>query len=78
MDIEQALEEWNTVQATLRQVSAKVSDALLLLGLVCLGSIALLAEQVIREPEKITASATSIMMWFMRFYPLILASWPLI
>ena len=44
MDMEQALNEWNTVQATLRQVSTKLSRSMLALGASCGASLLLLAE----------------------------------
>ena len=44
MDLEQALNEWNTVQATLRQVSTKLSRSMLALGASCGASLILLAE----------------------------------
>ena len=47
----QALSEWNTLQATLRQASTKISDSLLVIGFCCLASMALLGEQVIRNPR---------------------------
>ena len=42
--MEQALNEWNTVQATLRQVSTKLSRSMLALGASCGASLLLLAE----------------------------------
>ena len=51
MSLWQALGEWNTLQATLRQASTKISDSLLVIGFCCLASMALLGEQVIRNPQ---------------------------
>ena len=44
MDIEVALDEWNMVQATLRQVSTKLSATMLLLGSSCGASLLMLVE----------------------------------
>ena len=49
MDLEQALNEWNTVQATLRQVSTKLSRSMLALGASCGASMLVLAEYTFFE-----------------------------
>eukprot|EP00438_Fugacium_kawagutii_P008017 Skav209168 [mRNA] locus=scaffold1137:385455:386678:- [translate_table: standard] len=69
LDIEEALDEWNVLQATLRQVSCKMSDSLLAMGLCCLASVALLAEQVVLSPE---VALEKVAEWLSMFYPLIL------
>eukprot|EP00434_Breviolum_minutum_P032957 symbB.v1.2.029154.t1/scaffold3143.1/size62517/3 len=51
MDLEQALGEWNTVQATLRQVSTKLSRSMLALGASCGASLLLLAEYTFFHSE---------------------------
>ena len=50
-DLEQALGEWNTVQATLRQVSTKLSRSMLALGASCGASLLLLAEYTFFHSE---------------------------
>ena len=44
MDMELALQEWNTVQATLRTLSTKLSTSMLLLGSSCAASLLLLVQ----------------------------------
>ena len=51
MDLEHALQEWNTVQATLRQVSTKLSLSLLASGASCGACLLLLAEYIFFHPE---------------------------
>ena len=48
---QEALEEWNVLQATLRQVSGKLSDSLLAVALGCLVSLAILGEHLLFAPE---------------------------
>jgi len=71
MNMEQAIQEWNQVQATLRQVSRKLSGSLLLLGSSCLACLAILAEKVIQQPGMLTDPAL-LLPWVGWFYPLIL------
>lgn len=73
MDIEQALSEWNTLQATLRQASTKISDSLLVIGFCCLASMALLGEQVIRNPRSFVETPGQMTSWLSRYYPLMIA-----
>lgn len=73
MDVEQALGEWNTLQATLRQASTKISDSLLVIGFCCLASMALLGEQVIRNPQSFVETPGRMTSWLSRYYPLMIA-----
>eukprot|EP00438_Fugacium_kawagutii_P004127 Skav211251 [mRNA] locus=scaffold3676:61595:63206:+ [translate_table: standard] len=72
MDIEEALQEWNTLQATLRQASTKISDALLVIGFCCLASMVLLGEQVIRSPVTFIETPGRLTAWLSRYYPLMI------
>ena len=49
MDMELALSEWNTVQATLRTLSTKLSTSMLLLGSSCAASLLLLVQLTVTE-----------------------------
>eukprot|EP00438_Fugacium_kawagutii_P006158 Skav204512 [mRNA] locus=scaffold4122:47666:48433:- [translate_table: standard] len=69
MDIEEAIENWNILQATLRQVSTKLSHSLCAMGLCCLISLALLAEQVIFNADEVSANMLG---WALKFYPTVL------
>ncbi|CAJ1427558.1 unnamed protein product [Effrenium voratum] len=51
LNIPQALEEWNVVQATMRQVSNKLSQSLAILGSTCGLSLLLLLERVLISPH---------------------------
>jgi len=51
MDIEVALGEWNMVQATLRQVSTKLSATMLLLGSSCGASLLLLVQLTVLHDD---------------------------
>lgn len=70
MDVELALEEWRQVQAMLRQASRKISNSLLLLGVACLTSLAILAEKVIQAPAHFSEIG-DLLQWILWFYPLI-------
>lgn len=70
MKIEDALEEWNILQATLRQVSTKMSDCFRVMGFCCLASVALLAEQVIFYTDEVPLSNK--LQWSSRFYPMVI------
>ncbi|CAE7208702.1 unnamed protein product, partial [Symbiodinium sp. CCMP2456] len=70
MDVEQALEEWSQVQAILRQASRKISNSLLLLGMACLATLAILAEKVIQAPAHFSEIG-DLLHWILWFYPLI-------
>jgi len=70
MDVEQALEEWSQVQAILRQASRKMSNSLLLLGIACLATLAILAEKVIQVPDYFS-EVGDLLQWILWFYPLI-------
>lgn len=69
LDIEEALEEWNVLQATLRQVSSKMSSSLLAIGFCALAGLAILAEHVMLRSDEDMEIVTN---WLLRFYPLIL------
>jgi len=71
MDLEQAIDEWNMLQATLRQVSGRLSGAILLLGMSCLGPLVLLAERVLRSPDFLQANIDSAF-WIAWLYPPVL------
>lgn len=71
MDLEQAIDEWNMLQATLRQVSGRLSGAILLLGMSCLGPLVLLAERVLRNPDFLQANIDSAF-WIAWLYPPVL------
>lgn len=64
MDVEQALDEWNTVQATLRQVSTKLSYSLVALGGSCGAALLLLAELVFFHPESPVMTQSALQMAF--------------
>lgn len=70
MSIEDALEEWNILQATLRQVSTKMSNCFRAMGFCCLASVALLAEQVIFYTDEVSLSNK--LQWSSRFYPMVI------
>eukprot|EP00913_Durusdinium_trenchii_P026709 g25058.t1 len=57
-DIEQAIEEWNMVQANLRQVSNQLSASFFLTAASCLTSLLLLAEQTLRDPSSLQEIVT--------------------
>lgn len=69
LDIEEALEEWNVLQAALRQVSSKMSSSLLAIGFCALAGLAILAEHVIFRTN---GDMEIVANWLLRFYPLIL------
>ena len=69
LEIGEALEEWNVLQATLRQVSCKMSDSLVAMGLCGVASMAVLAEQVVVVPDVLMDMVVN---WLSMFYPLIL------
>ena len=69
LDLEEALEEWNVLQATLRQVSGKMSDSLLALGFSSLASVVIFGEQVIQSSDD---DMEMVVNWLSRFYPLII------
>jgi len=69
LDLEEALEEWNVLQATLRQVSSKLSDCLLVIGACCLASVMILAEHVLFASDVDTDMVVN---FLSRFFPLIL------
>jgi len=68
MDFEQALEDWNEVQATLRQVSTKLSDGFIALAAGCVGALIFFAEQALRQPELLRFSYRSTL-WIGWLYP---------
>ncbi|CAE7647778.1 DNAH6 [Symbiodinium sp. CCMP2592] len=68
MDFEQALEDWNEVQATLRQVSTKLSDGFIALAAGCVGALIFFAEQAFRQPELLRFSYRSTL-WIGWLYP---------
>ncbi|CAE7946803.1 DNAH6 [Symbiodinium sp. KB8] len=68
MDFEQALEDWNEVQATLRQVSTKLSDSFIALAAGCVGALVFFAEQAFRQPESLRLSYRSAL-WIGWLYP---------
>jgi len=71
MDMEKALEDWNLVQATLRQASGKISSSLSFLGIACFGSLLFLAEQLLNEPE-LLQNLLQTALWMSWLYPPIL------
>lgn len=74
MDIEEGLEDWNILQATLRQVSTKLSDSLMTIGFCCVAGVAVLAEKAISDQTDQTETGQTfdmIVHWLSRFYPLI-------
>ena len=70
MSIEDALEEFNILQAMLRQVSTKTSNCFRAMGFCCLASVALLAEQVIFNTHEVSLSNK--LQWSSRFYPMVI------
>jgi len=59
MDIEVALSDWNMVQATLRQVSTKLSPSMLLLGSSCGASLLLLVQLTVLTDDASTPGLKS-------------------
>ncbi|CAJ1396421.1 unnamed protein product [Effrenium voratum] len=68
MDMETAVQEWNLVQAMLRQVSHQTSGALFILGASSATTILLLAEQILRQPDVIQ-DTTQVALWIGWLYP---------
>lgn len=58
--------EMDIEQATLRQASTKISDSLLVIGFCCLASMALLGEQVIRNPRSFVETPGQMTSWLSR------------
>ena len=69
LDIGEALDEWNVLQATLRQVSCKMSDSLVVMALSSVCGVAVLAEQVVVTSDVVLEMVLN---WLSMFYPLIL------
>lgn len=75
MNMEKALEEWNLVQATLRQVSGKISGSLFILGATCFATLMFLAEQLLNNADLLRNLSTNLVdtcLWLGWLYPPIL------
>jgi len=71
MDMEKALEEWNLVQATLRQCSGKLSTSMSIMGICCFGCLMFLAEQLLNNPE-LLQNLLQTALWMGWLYPPVL------
>lgn len=71
MDMERAIEEWNLVQATLRQCSGKISSSITIMGICCFACLMFLAEQLLNNPE-LLQSLLQTSLWMGWLYPPIL------
>lgn len=68
MDMEKALEEWNLVQATLRQCSGKLSSSMSIMGICCFACLMFLAEQLLNSPDLLQNLLDSAL-WMGWLYP---------
>lgn len=68
MDIEQAIQEWNMVQANLRKVSNECSGSFFLTAAACFASMLLLAERILQDPT-IMQDWRQITLWLGWLYP---------
>mmetsp|Transcript_48612 Transcript_48612/g.114082 ORF Transcript_48612/g.114082 Transcript_48612/m.114082 type:complete len:752 (+) Transcript_48612:37-2292(+) len=75
MNMEKALEEWNLVQATLRQTSGKISGSLFILGATSFATLMFLAEQLLNNADLLRNLSTNLVdtcLWLGWLYPPIL------
>lgn len=68
MDMEKALEEWNLVQATLRQCSGKLSSSMSIMGICCFACLMFLAEQLLNSPD-LLQNLLETALWMGWLYP---------
>lgn len=71
MDMEKALEEWNLVQATLRQCSGKLSSSMSIMGICCFTCLMFLAEQMLHNPD-LLQNLLDTALWMGWLYPPVL------